>query len=333
VALEQLELRDALLAEPAVIAGLPRVAQQRLAGRFWAGVALDAPVQSMAPVQTTAPEQRLRRMDAQRQQQGQDAFLMGQWAQTAVAETLTPFYRPARSAPSSPLPALVGAATATAAQEARALAGRAGAAIEDLIKYSGITQLERVTGWPAAVLAIDDRLYINGAWLTAVAALEPGEPIAPGSGGSGSIGPTRAGNVAALAGVGGAILALPSEHPPGQHIEALTDGTPDPAAPPSGAAATGSSSSCSDPFGCNNSSCNNSSCNNSSSTSSSSCNQTCGDQSDHQCCRACALMPARSGPDPSALLLLLWLATPLAWLAAVDLRARRPLPIRRRVDR
>ena len=36
--LDQLELRDALLSEPTVIAGLPREAQQRLAGRFWAAV-------------------------------------------------------------------------------------------------------------------------------------------------------------------------------------------------------------------------------------------------------------------------------------------------------
>ncbi len=321
--LEQLELRDALLSEPAVIAGLPREAQQRLAGRFWAAVALPESEQRMPPAEASAPEPRLRRLDAQRQQRGQDAFLIGSLGRDAVAETLRPFYRPARSSPTAPLPPLAGpASTATQAQEARALAGRAGAAIEDLRNVSGAVQLERVTGWPTAVLAMDDKIYINATWLTAVAALEPGEPLGPAQSGAQSLrGGAAAGRPTLLY---GGIYALPGDEHGGigQHVEALSTDAVDPAAPPSDdPAATGGFGSCSS---CSSSSC--SSCSSSSSScnsSSSNCNvNLCSSSADKECCRACALAPAPAGPDLSMVWMTLWLSLPLLFLGSVDLRTR-----------
>ena len=104
--LDQLELRDALLSDPVVIAGLPQEAQQRLAGRFWAAVALPESAQTLPKTDANTPEQRLRRLDAQRQQRGQDAFLVGVWGSDAAVETISPFERPVRSSPSVPLPPL-----------------------------------------------------------------------------------------------------------------------------------------------------------------------------------------------------------------------------------
>lgn len=333
--LDQLELRDALLSEPTVIAGLPREAQQRLAGRFWAAVALPEPVQSMPPAEASTPEQHLRRLDAQRQQRGQDAFLIGSLGRDAAAETLRPFYRPARSSPSVPLPPLAGPpSTATQALEARALAGRAGAAIEDLRNVSGAMQLERVTGWPTAVLAMDDKIYINATWLIAVAALEPGEPLGPAQSGALS----RSGGAAAGRStlLYGGIYALPGDEHGGigQHVEALSTDQVDPTAPPSDApAASGGFGSCS--------SCSSSSCSSSSSSSSSSCSSSstncnvnlCSSSADKECCRACALLPAPAGPDLQMVWMTLWLSLPLVFLGSVDLRARVRARIRTRNGR
>lgn len=339
--LDQLELRDALLSEPTIIAGLPREAQQRLAGRFWAAVALPESVQSMPPAEATAPEPRLRRLDAQRQQRGQDAFLIGSLTRDAAAETLRPFYRSARSSPTAPLPPLAGpASTTTQAQEARALAGRAGAAIEDLRNVSGAVQLERVIGWPTAVLAMDDKIYINATWLTAAAALEPGEPLGPAQGGAQSL---RGGTGRPTLLYGG-IYALPGDEHGGigQHVEALSTDPADPSAPPSeDPAASGGFGSCSS---CSSSSCNSSSCSSSSSScnsSSSSCSSPsfncnvnlCSSSSDKECCRACALAPAPAAPDLRMLWMTLWLSLPLLFLGSVDLRTRIRARVRTRDGR
>lgn len=335
--LDQLELRDALLSEPAVIAALPREAQQRLAGRFWAAVALPEPTQSMPPAEQSAPEPRLRRLDAQRQQRGQDAFLMGTLGRDAVAETLRPFYRPARSAPTTPLPPLAGPpSTATSVQEAHALAGRAGAAIEDLRNVSGAAQLERVTGWPTAVLVMDDHIYVNATWLTAVAALEPGEPLTPAqSGALARSGGPLAGRPTLLY---GGIYALPDDEHGGigQHVAALGTEDVDPTTAPSSApAASGGFGSCDS---CSSSSC--SSCSSPStscSSSSTSCNSSsqncmvnlCSSSEDKQCCRACAITAVAAGPDLAMVWMMLWLSLPLWFLASVDLRTR----VRARSDR
>lgn len=327
--LDQLELRDALMSDPVVIAGLSQEAQQRLAGRFWAAVALPEQVQTLTQRDASSPEQRLRRMDVLRQQRGQDAFLMGVWSSDLGVVTVSPFYRPARPTPSSPLPPLLGRPSGvTQVPEARALAGRAGAAIEDLRNVSGAVYLERVTGWPTAVLAIGDRVYINATWLTAVAALESAEPKNPAQSGalsqpgSASSLPGRAslygsyGNLSALPEGGSGIAAA---------THALSADAVDPAAPESGEpAASGGFGSCSS-SSCASSSCNSSSCSSASATPSSCTVNLCSSTADKECCRACALAPERSGrdgPDLSTLWMMLWLSVPLLFLTGVDLLSR-----------
>ncbi len=318
--LDQLELRDALLSDPVVIAGLPQEAQQRLAGRFWAAVALPESAQTLPKTDANTPEQRLRRLDAQRQQRGQDAFLVGVWGSDAAVETISPFERPVRSSPSVPLPPLLGrASTATQAQEARALAGRAGATIEDLRNVSGAVQLERVVGWPIAVLAIDDRVYVNAAWLTAVAALEPGDSHNPAQSGALS----RSGGASSVPGrtSGYDVLVSLPEGGIASGVHALSTDAVEPDAPPTGdAAASGGFGSCSS-SSCSSSSCSSSSCSSSSTPSSCTVN-LCSSAADKECCRACALTPGHAGPDLSMLWMMLWLSVPLLLLTGVDLRSR-----------
>lgn len=318
--LDQLELRDALLSDPAVIAGLPQEAQQRLAGRFWAAVALPETAQTLPKTDANAPEQRLRRLDKQRQQRGQDALLIGVWTSDAAVETISPFDRPVRSAPSAPLPPLLGhASTTTQAQEARALSGRAGAAIEDLRNVSGAVQLERVVGWPTAVVAIDGRVYVNATWLTAVAALEPGDSHSPAQ----SVTLSRSGGASSVpgrtSGYGG-LIALPEDGLASSTHALSADGV-DPDAPPTGdPAAAGGFGSCSS---CSSSSCSSSSSSCSSSSTPSSCTvNLCSSAADKECCRACALTPGPAGPDLSMLWMMLWLSVPLLLLTGVDLRSR-----------
>ena len=75
-----------------------------------------------------------------------------------------------------PLPPLEGpAAPATTRDlELRALdgRGRAGVALRGLVRAAGATRLERVTGWPAAAIAVGDTVYVNASWLVALAALD-----------------------------------------------------------------------------------------------------------------------------------------------------------------
>lgn len=320
--LDQLDLRDALLSDPAVIAGLSHEAQQRLAGRFWAAVALPESAQTLAMAGSSTSEQRLRRLDAQRQQRGQDAFLMGILSSDAALSTLSPFYGPAHSSPAAPLPPLLGrASTATQAQEARALAGRAGAAIEDLRNVSGAAQLERVTGWPTAVISIEGRIYVNATWLTAVAALEPGEPTSPTQ--SGALSRSGGTSLTGRPSLYGGLVALP-EGGAGlaSTAHALSTDPVDSTEPTSDApAASGGFGSCSS---CSSSSCSQSSCSssNTSSTPSSCTVNLCSSAADKECCRACALTPERAGPDLSMLWMMLWLSVPLFLLTAVDLRSR-----------
>src|SRR5207248_1096174 len=53
--------------------------------------------------------------------------------------------------------------------EARALAGEAGASLRALVRAAGARRLERVEGWPIGAVAIGDTVYVNAAWLVALA--------------------------------------------------------------------------------------------------------------------------------------------------------------------
>ncbi len=105
-------------------------------------------------------------MDRARQARSADALVIGVVgggaAQAMPAGTQT--------AAASPLPPLEGAAaTSTADLEARALNGAAGASLRELVAAAHAQRLERVVGWPVAAVAVGDTVYVNGAWLVALA--------------------------------------------------------------------------------------------------------------------------------------------------------------------
>src|SRR5262249_15397803 len=67
------------------------------------------------------------------------------------------------------LPPFENEGASTAALETRALAGAAGSALRALVGASGAQRLARVVGWPVGAVAIGDTIYVNAAWLVALA--------------------------------------------------------------------------------------------------------------------------------------------------------------------
>lgn len=165
--LDELPLRDALRAEPAVVAALGDLARQRLAARFEAAITDDATSDAVADRPTPAGE--VASLDEARLRRAADALVVGTIAD-GVARPVA-----AGAGASAPLPQLEGElATTTAALEARALDGAAGARLRALLAASGAQRLERVVGWPAGAVAIGETIYVDASWLVALAPSEGG---------------------------------------------------------------------------------------------------------------------------------------------------------------
>jgi hypothetical protein len=163
--LDELPLRDALRAEPDVVAALPDDARARLAARFQAEGAGDTasdPVEAGA----LAASPLVAQADVARQHRSADALVIG-LVGGGAAQALPAGSQAAVTAALPPLEGPV--ATSTADLESRALAGVAGASLRELLAASRATRLERVVGWPVAAVAIGDTIYVNAAWLAAVA--------------------------------------------------------------------------------------------------------------------------------------------------------------------
>ncbi len=163
--LDELPLRDALRAEPEVVAALPDDVRARLASRLQAVGAGDT---ASDPVDTgaVAPALLVTEADTARAHRSADALVVG-LVGGGAAQAMPAGAQATALAALPPIEGLV--ATSTAALETRALAGAAGAAVGELMAASGATRLERVVGWPVAAVAIGDTVYVNGAWLVALA--------------------------------------------------------------------------------------------------------------------------------------------------------------------
>ena len=71
------------------------------------------------------------------------------------------------------LPPLEGEpATGTSDAEARALDGKAGQIVADVLRGTGARRLVRVTQWPTGLVAVDGVAYVNASWLVAMSSLE-----------------------------------------------------------------------------------------------------------------------------------------------------------------
>ena len=107
--------------------------------------------------------------DLARLARGRDSLIAGQLRITAVGLEVAP-YTDELAEPPSPLPTLSGIpADLTAEEEASALRGVAGAVVRGLLQLSQASRLVRVESWPVAVVAINDAVDVNAAWLVAMA--------------------------------------------------------------------------------------------------------------------------------------------------------------------
>jgi hypothetical protein len=161
--LDELPLRDALRADPEVVAALPDDARARLAERLETARKSDA---TADPLDETGPPALLvAALDRARERRGREPLLLGELQAGGLVRALAG-ESPARDAP---LPAIEGPAGPTAEREARALAGAARPSLHALLEASGARHLRRVVGWPIGAAAIGDTVYLNASWLVALA--------------------------------------------------------------------------------------------------------------------------------------------------------------------
>jgi hypothetical protein len=166
--LDALGLRDALTADPEVIASLPASARRSLAERLEAARAGEPNSEELAVTVEAGAGATASRVDRARQEHGRDAVMVASYEPAA------------RTLFVHPVPDSVGernegepiALAGSSSLESAALDGKAGAIVNALVAASGAKHVERVTGWPVGAVAIGETVYVNGAWLTALAPAE-----------------------------------------------------------------------------------------------------------------------------------------------------------------
>jgi hypothetical protein len=174
---DDLPLRDALLADPAAVSGVPDADRRKLADRLMMdGDAAHDPQRLAIDPAGLAPADLIARIDADRTPKGEDAWVLVQVrAEGSGSLVARPVARRDDRAPALPeLPPVEGDAPPpeTRELEARALSGRAGDVLRALLEESGAVRVVRVVAWPSAVVALGDTLYVNGSWLVAMSAIE-----------------------------------------------------------------------------------------------------------------------------------------------------------------
>lgn len=163
---DELPLRDALCADPEMVASLTESAKSTLAARFEAARASDIAIDEIGESVTTRPAALVAALDRARQLRQSEALIVGTIG-NAVARSMGNRAIP----PGAPaLPPTEGVpAGATAQIETEALDRQAGVAVRALLAASGAHHLYRVVGWPAGAVAIDDTVYVNASWLVGLA--------------------------------------------------------------------------------------------------------------------------------------------------------------------
>jgi hypothetical protein len=218
--LDELPLRDALRADPEVVAALPDDARAKLAARLEAARAGDA-VSDAVGTGTEEPAALVAALDLARARRSGDPLIAG----VIAGGVATPVAGGAGEATASALPPLeTDAGTPTADLERAALNGAAGDPLRALLRTSGAARLRRVTGWPTGAVAIGDSVYVNAAWLVALAP-------ATGNAADGGAAPGPAAVAAAATTVAPAPVPAPRAQAP-----AATDGGPPAAADVDGGA-------------------------------------------------------------------------------------------------
>jgi hypothetical protein len=163
---DQLPLRDALRADPDVIASLPETSRIQLGARFEGARENDVTIDRFATSNASTPATLVVVLDGVRLRRQGESLIVGLLSDGA-AWAIKDCAGPSQAAPLPPFEGAAAAATAT--MERRALEGEAGAAVRALLAASGAHHLHRVVGWPVGAVAIDDTIYVNASWLVSLA--------------------------------------------------------------------------------------------------------------------------------------------------------------------
>lgn len=177
---EDLPLRDALSADPEVILGLSGDARRRLAERLEEAQRTAAPAEDMEQNPLGTPAAEVRQLDTSREARGQDALVVGLLEPRAEGLAVRPLELDKDLPSAASLPSIEGrSAGDTAEIEEKALDGRAGDILAQLVERSGARRLVRVVGWPVGAVARGDAVFVNASYLIALDALEPADPRPP----------------------------------------------------------------------------------------------------------------------------------------------------------
>lgn len=318
--LDELMLRDSLLAEPAVIAQLRPDVRQRLRARFSAERLRTDATTEFTTQQDAPLANQVLVMDAARFSAGRDALISGSLQridQTGQRTQAAAFIAPVGDHPASTLPPMQGDMSGeTILMEQRALEGEAGAVIEQLLKSSNAQRIERVIAWPIAALSAGGTVYVNASWLTAMDKIGCSSGSNSGGGSNPGTGPAGAaqhhGSYMYL--VGGEAAQAAQEGGGEGSAEEGSDGV-------NRASGFGSCDSCSSGLdGCTKACDSTSSSCNSASSSCSYCNDPTGDKA---CCRACSTTAVAPRSPIVAYGALFWLMLPLGFLMMLDGRGSR----------
>lgn len=306
--LDELMLRDTLLAEPSVIAQLRPDVRQRLRARF-TSERLRSDATTEVTVQQDAPlANQVLVMDAARHVAQRDALLTGSWQHIDQTVQAIAFIAPVAEHPTSTLPPLQGDISGnTILMEQRALEGEAGAVIEQLLKSSGAQRIERVVAWPIAALSAGGTVYVNAAWLTAMDVVGCGGGSNGGGSNPGGSGPTGAAQQS------GSYMYLVGGEASQTAQAGGGDGSEDEGQ--EGVNRASGFGSCSSFDGCSKACDSTSSSCNSASSSCSYCNDPTGDKA---CCRACSTTSIAPRSPLVAYGALFWLMLPLAFLMLIE---------------
>ncbi len=305
--LDELPLRDTLRADPAVVAALDDSARQRLAARFEAAATEDATPDAVAARPTPASE--VTSLDEARLRRAADALVLGTIGD-GVARPLG-----LSAGAQTPFPQLEGeVATTTAALEARALDGPAGARVRALLKASGAQRLERVVGWPAGAVAIGETIYVDASWLVALAPVGGGVDAGPDAADGGTAGSVGTGGDPTPSDVAASSSPIALATSATSFDAGTFPPPPPPPPPPSGPSFWDACAASSD--SCDTTGTEDSSCSSTDDGSDSSCSGT--DDGSADACTAppddggsCRVSPGRERPRDATIV---WVLAPLGFL-------------------
>lgn len=212
--LEELGVREALMASPVVVAGLSPSAALEIRDRI--RTARETPARDVVIVPAPGPAlvvADVRSIDGARASLGEDAFVGYAMIDHDGALRATALVRPVAGRDDGPSIALLGERDpATLAIEDAALAGAARPELAALARQ-GVRRFVRVQGWPAALVVRGDTAYVNASWLVLEGEASPGAVVAAPAALMGATAPANAAIDGGRAGAGPFVSTSSTEQP------------------------------------------------------------------------------------------------------------------------